>query len=369
MLTRTAALTLLVVLLTVSVAGAKETAGRVTGDKVQVRAGPGTRHAVLLQVNRGDLLVVLGREGQWCRVLVPGGFACFVHRSLVQVEDEAEPVISASRVRLRVSAGKEVLPLETVLDRGQVVEILVREGDWLKIIAPPATHLYIYADYVEELGPAREYRKSLAEQAAIRRKQLVSGKTEDQLRREERERQRALRDGVVVAGKSVLAGEGDTGELTRNLRRIALETTDDLTRGYANSLLLLLGLRRQAELLREDLSRIDTERGEEVSALKARIEVAEGRYRRELENARALRAERERPFRRVGRIEKRNGKFVLLVKGGMVVHLLSERFRLQDYIGKRVGVNGRMVMTDPETGATHLMVEKLEIQPASDGRR
>ena len=138
MLTRTAALTFLLVLLTASVASAKERAGRVTGDKVRVRAGPGTRHAVLLEVSRGDLLVVLGREGQWCRVLVPGGFACFVHRSLVKIEDGAEPVISASRVRLRVTAGKEVLPLETVLDRGEVIEVLVREGDWLKIIAPAA---------------------------------------------------------------------------------------------------------------------------------------------------------------------------------------------------------------------------------------
>ena len=150
---------LLLILLAVPVTAAEETAGRVTGDKVRVRAGPATRHAVLLEVNRGDLLVVLGREGQWCRVRVPGGFVCFVHRSLVKTEDGAERAISASRVRLRVTAGKEILPLETVLERGEAIEVLAREGEWLKIIPPERTHLYIYGDFVEELGPAREYRK------------------------------------------------------------------------------------------------------------------------------------------------------------------------------------------------------------------
>ena len=51
------------------------------------------------------------------------------------------------------------------------------------------------------------------------------------------------------------------------LRKIALETTDELTRGYAESLLLLLGHRREGELLRADLKRMGSEREEEIAAL------------------------------------------------------------------------------------------------------
>jgi hypothetical protein len=66
----------------------------------------------------------------------------------------------------------------------------------------------------------------------------------------------------------------------------------------------------------------------------------------------------------VGTIEKRGDGFVLSEKGRVVYRLLSKRFDLSRFVGKRVGVNGRMVVTDPEAGITHLMVEKLEILPA-----
>ena len=71
----------------------------------------------------------------------------------------------------------------------------------------------------------------------------------------------------------------------------------------------------------------------------------------------------------MGRVEKRSGKIVLVTKDGQVVHLSSDRFRLTEYLGKRVRVLGRMILTDPRTGVTHLKVEKLEILPANDGGR
>ncbi len=357
----------LLLLLSGVAAAAEETAGRVTGDKVRVRAGPGTRHAVLLEVNRDDLLVVLGREGQWSRVRVPGGFVCFVHSSLVKVAEGAAPVISASRVRLRVTAGKEILPLETVLERGEAIEILAREGEWLKIIPPARTHLYIFARYVEELGPAREYRKSLERQAAARHESHTAAKTVEQRESEELARQQVLSEDVVEMGKAVLAGEGDTGDLTARLRTITMETSDDLTRGYAESLLVLLGLRREAETLRDQLSRTDTEQEEEMAALRARVDAAEVRYKDELKRIRTQRDLRKEAFRRFGLVEKRNGTFILRMVDGRVVHLTSDRFRLSEYIGKSVGVVGRMILTDPRTGVTHLKVEKLEILPARAG--
>jgi uncharacterized protein YgiM (DUF1202 family) len=366
---RIAALALPMVFLAAGLAAAEETAARVTGDKVRVRAGPGTSHAVLLEVNRDDLLVVLGHEGQWCKVRVPGGFICFVHQSLVKQEEGAEPVISASRVLLRVTAGKEVLPLATTLERGEVIEVIAREGEWLKIIPPARVHLFIYGEFVEELGPAREYRKSLDENAAARHKTLTASKSEEQQDREEKARQAAYREQVVAAGKAVLAGEGDTEELTRSLRKIVLETTDELTRGYAESLLLLLGHRREAELLRADLKRMDSERSDEIAALKTRIAAADERYQSELKKARDALGRSDAHWRRVGVVKKQDGKFALIDKQGDVVYLASERFRLEEYVGKRVRVSGRMVLTDPLTGKTHFNVEKLEILPVGDGGR
>jgi Bacterial SH3 domain len=353
----------------VALGAPRETAGRVTGDKVRVRAGPGTIHSRLGELNRDDLVVVLGREGQWMKVLLPGGFPCFIHGSLVSRQPDGSHQVSGSRVRMRVTAGKEILPLETVLDRGERVDVLAKEGDWLRIIPPARTHAYVFAEYVEELGPAAEYQRALSEQGKRRRAALLGEATPETESEKAAARQREFRDLVVKTGASVLAGEGDTEELTNTLRRIVLESNDDLTRGYSESLLLLLGLRREAENLRADLDRVDTERADQVEELTAKAQAADARYRQELEKARALRILRERPYRQVGVVEQRGDKFVLVVKNAPVLHLLSTRFRLVEYVGKRVGVNGRMVLTDPDTGATHLMVEKLEILPASQSGR
>jgi len=38
-------------------------------------------------------------------------------------------------------------------------------------------------------------------------------------------------------------------------------------------------------------------------------------------------------------------------------------------VGKRVGLNGRMVVTNLRTGATQLKVEKIEIQPGGSDPR
>ncbi len=43
----------------------------VTGNVVNLRAGPGTEYAILAQVGRGDSLQVTGGTSEWYRVYVP----------------------------------------------------------------------------------------------------------------------------------------------------------------------------------------------------------------------------------------------------------------------------------------------------------
>lgn len=46
--------------------------GNVTGNKVNVRSGPGTDYRVLLQVNKGDTAYVIGLNNQWYKVICDG---------------------------------------------------------------------------------------------------------------------------------------------------------------------------------------------------------------------------------------------------------------------------------------------------------
>lgn len=57
--------------------------GRILGERINVRAGPGTDHAVLRQLDDGSPVRIVGERGDWLWILLPDGDAAWVHRSLV----------------------------------------------------------------------------------------------------------------------------------------------------------------------------------------------------------------------------------------------------------------------------------------------
>ncbi len=344
-------------------------AAGITGNDVRVRAGPGTKHAALATLAEGDLVLVAGAEGRWVRILLPGGFACFIHSSLVRRDPGGDAVVSAEDVLLRPTPGKELLPLETHLGRGDVVTVLGEEGEWLRVIPPETVHLYVYDEFVKELGPAAEYRAKLDDAAATRRESLLSGRSVEALRAEREAEQKALRAEALAAGEQVLAGEGDLEGLRRVLERVILAADDDLTKSYANSLLLLLGLREDAERVRARLAEAESAKAEAVEDLRRRLESAQADYERALNRARELRDLRDKTYQGVGTVEARDGGFALVERGRVVYRLESSRFRLADYLGRRVTVSGKMAAEDPVTGAPRLLVDRLEILPEGSGPR
>jgi hypothetical protein len=319
----------------------------------------------MAHLDRDDLVVLIGAEGRWRKVRLPGGVPCYVHSSLVRRDPDGTAVVKATRVLVRPTPGKKLLPLETVLDRGEVLHVLGEEGDWLRVVSPDRLYVYVFDELVRELGPVSEYRRAL-ERAARERLAELRGASPEAARAREAEKQKELRKAALEAGDQVLEGGGETDALVRTLRRVTLESDDDLTRGYANALLALLDLRRRSEELRRDLERAAENEREKVEELEKSLAQAEERYRGALEKARVLRALREAKFRGVGKVVKQGEGFLLVEGGRTLFRLTSKRFRLEDFVGKRVGVNGRMVVVDKKTGATHLMVELIEIMPAGN---
>jgi hypothetical protein len=324
---------------------------------------------VLAHLDKGDLVVIVGREGRWVKVRVPGGFPCFVHSELVNRRSGGDGVVRTDRVLLRATAGKELLPLETVLSEGDRLVVLGEEGEWLKVLPPERAHLYVFEELVQELGPAAEYRAALSRAAEARRTELVGKPVSATEAADPAAKREARRKEVVRLGGLVMAGEGETREITNALQKIVLESDDDLTTGYAESLLVLVMLRSDSERLREQVAAAEKERDEVAEELTEKAAEAERRYRAELEKARALRSLRERPYRGVGVVERRGRDIVLVEEGQVLLVMTSKLFDLEDYVGRKVGVNGRMVMKDRATGATHLMVEKLEILGAKPDER
>ncbi|MEN8150023.1 MAG: SH3 domain-containing protein [Planctomycetota bacterium] len=341
----------------------------VAGDEVHLRSGPATRYPVLGKLARDSRIVVVGNEGRWKKARVPGGFACFVHGSLVERGDDGTAKVTAERVLLRATASKDHEPLDTRLERGEELTVLGEEGEWVRVISPARATAWVFEDLVKELGPPKEYRAALERDAAKRRVALLGDSPEREAKIRAAKERAARRKAVLALGKEILAGKGDVAEQQERLTRIALSSDDDLTRGYANALLSLVALRKDARELEDRLAKLSKERAEEVAKVREMLARARKLYEDARKRAEAMKTRREEPYRAVGTIEKREGGYVLVAKGRVLFHLESKAFRLADYVGKRVGVNGRLMVTDVDEGRSHLLVSKMEILPGKAAGR
>jgi len=91
----------------------------VTGDVVNVRAGPGTGNPVLFHVSRDQQVVELTRTGDWIQVQVPGEAADgWIHQSLLEVArgaptaPQALEAVPVGTARAPGSAGAGSMPPE-----------------------------------------------------------------------------------------------------------------------------------------------------------------------------------------------------------------------------------------------------------------
>lgn len=56
----------------------------VTGEKANLRSGPGTSYGVTRTLNRGERLQAIGKQGEWIQVQLPNGQIGWIHSSLVR---------------------------------------------------------------------------------------------------------------------------------------------------------------------------------------------------------------------------------------------------------------------------------------------
>lgn len=131
---------------------------RCTGNNVNVRSKPDISSMVLMQVNRDHVLRALGREGEWYRIVPPRGSFSVVAAQYVEMQGDNRGVVNVSD-SLKVRVGGPMVTIDpllreiqTMLEPGAVVEVLGREGDWLRIVPPGGVYNYIHADYVAQIS-------------------------------------------------------------------------------------------------------------------------------------------------------------------------------------------------------------------------
>lgn len=122
--------------------------GRVTGQRVRLRAGYEGDSAIIKEVNRGDLLIIEGEKHDFYAVHPPKGTKGYIFRSYV-----LDNVVEGSRVNVRLSPDLDA-PIIGQLQAGTRVEgqPCASNPKWLEIVPSEGVHFYVAKKFVEHAG-------------------------------------------------------------------------------------------------------------------------------------------------------------------------------------------------------------------------
>ena len=122
--------------------------GKVTAKKVRVRALPNLESHVIRELNRNEMIVVVGeKEGFWA-IEPPSNTKAYVFRSYI-----IDNTVEANRVNVRLAPDTES-PVIAQLNAGDRVDpkIYEKNSKWAEISAPKSTRFYIAKEFVQNVG-------------------------------------------------------------------------------------------------------------------------------------------------------------------------------------------------------------------------
>jgi SH3-like domain-containing protein len=133
-------------------------AGRILGDSVNVRSGPGSVYDVVAKLEGGARVAILGEAFGWLLVRPESEITVYVSRALIEPKGAGVAIVRRDRVNLRSRAAQEATVVGQA-SRGDVVRVL--EGpqsgatsEFAAIAAPAEVGFYVHHDLVRRLGPA-----------------------------------------------------------------------------------------------------------------------------------------------------------------------------------------------------------------------
>lgn len=124
--------------------------GRITKNKVRMRLQPSFEGLTIRELNKDQLVVVLGDSDDFYAVQPSSDLKAYIFRTYV-----LDNVIEGTRVNVRLKADLDA-PVVTQLNSGDRVEghIYSQNTKWLEITIPASARFYIAKEYIEKAGDA-----------------------------------------------------------------------------------------------------------------------------------------------------------------------------------------------------------------------
>ncbi len=117
--------------------GAEPAAGRIRGERVNVRARPSLQAEVVGQLNEPAIVSIRSTTNDWIEIVPPAEFDLYVHRDFVQGGR-----VEASKLIVRAGPGINYSKVGE-MRRGDAVQVRGEFGEWLRIAPPPGSSLWV----------------------------------------------------------------------------------------------------------------------------------------------------------------------------------------------------------------------------------
>jgi len=126
--------------------------GKVRGKRVRMRANADLESRIVKELDKNDLLIVVGEKGDFFAVEAPMSSKAYVSRRFV-LDLDNNNVIEGNRVNIRLHPDTES-PVLGQLNSGDQVQgkICQENPKWLEIALPSTVHFYVAKEFVENIG-------------------------------------------------------------------------------------------------------------------------------------------------------------------------------------------------------------------------
>ncbi len=129
--------------------------GEVLGDNINIRSGPGANYEVIGQVSRSDMVTVWDKRKEWLKIEPLPSMVFWVHASLL-----TENMVNTYSVNVRAKPSKDSSVI-CQLEKGDKVEIVSLENEWVSIRPPSTAFNWIHESYVKFYKTYDDYVQSI----------------------------------------------------------------------------------------------------------------------------------------------------------------------------------------------------------------
>lgn len=136
---------------TINGAVAYPTQGKITGDRVAIRAKAEITSNVVIYAYADQAVSVLGETGEWYVVELPREYPLWVSKEFIKAGAAGAGEITADRVNLRAGPGVQYTS-EGQTDSGRRVEVLQEKDGWIRFRFIPGDRGYVSRRYVTLAG-------------------------------------------------------------------------------------------------------------------------------------------------------------------------------------------------------------------------